>query len=50
MIKKTFCTYYFYEDYYETDCSNQLEEEEFTNLDATYCPFFCFLIEIECEN
>lgn len=36
-IKK--CNWFFYTDYYETDCGQDLTEFEFENIDATFCPY-----------
>jgi hypothetical protein len=47
LIEKTFCTWYFYTDYYEADCGNQMEEEDFEPIQPTFCPFCGGKIDIE---
>lgn len=37
--KNTKCEWYLYTDYYETDCGNQMEKEDYDSTQPTYCPF-----------
>lgn len=41
------CKWYFYTNYYETDCSSQIEEEDFELIQPTFCPFCGGKIDIE---
>lgn len=37
--KKQSCTYTPYGDYFETDCGEGYEVEDYDNIEPTYCPF-----------
>ena len=37
--EKPTCEWTFYTDYYETGCSNQMEEEDYEPIQPIYCPF-----------
>ena len=41
------CVWIFYNDYYETDCSNQMEEEDMENISPVYCPYCGCKIKFE---
>jgi hypothetical protein len=41
------CIWYFYTDYYETDCGQQMEEETHDAVEPDFCPWCGEKIKIE---
>ena len=42
-----FCIWTFYTDYYETGCSNQMDEEDYDRVQPEYCAYCGDKITIE---
>lgn len=47
MNKEKICRWWEYDDYYETECSNQMEVEDYDPIQPTYCPYCGGKIKIE---
>ena len=41
------CKWYFYTDYFETECSNSITDNDYGNIQPTYCPYCGNEIEID---
>lgn len=41
------CKWFVYDDYYETQCSNSMDDVDYNNISPTYCPYCGDKITIE---
>jgi len=50
MIKKLYCDWYFYTDYYESNCGQQIEIEDYENTEPIFCPYCGNEIDLQNEH